>query len=52
MQAYLYHLFMILTGGHDDSLHNILKIVAWKILSSGNLLGRDTDIDKEDSLRI
>lgn len=48
MQAYLYHLFMTLTGGHDDSLHNILNIETWKTLSSGNWLGRTTNADEED----
>lgn len=41
MQAYLYHLFMTLTGGHNDSLHSILNIEAGKILSSGDLLEMD-----------
>lgn len=48
MQAYLYHLFMTLTGGHNDSLHNILNIEAWKTPSSGNLLGRNTNTVEED----
>lgn len=48
MRAYLYRLFTTLTGGHDDSLHNILNIEAWKALSFGNLLGRNTIADEED----
>lgn len=45
MQAYLYHLFMTLTGGYYDSLHRILNIEAWKTLSSGYLVwGRYWDI--------
>lgn len=52
MQAYLCRLLRTLAGGHDDSRRNILNIVAWKILSSGNVVGRDTDADEEDFLRI
>lgn len=52
MQAYLCRLLRTLAGGHDDSRRNILNIVAWKILSSGNVVGRDTDADEEDYPRI
>lgn len=52
MQAYLYRLWRTLTGGHNDSRRNILNIVAWKILSSGNVVGRDTDADEGDFPRI